>query len=87
MVCSPAGEGRRGKRTDSVVQRRCRRGKQLSPVMDDPAISVQSKHSIHQVCKARVSKETKASSTSDIHHSSCPSCLSVPKIKGDALCL
>ena len=87
MVCSPAGEGRRGKRTDSVVQRRCRRGKQLSPVMDDPAISVQSKHSIHQVCKPRISKETEAFSVPDIHHSSRPSGLSGPEFKGDALCL
>ena len=76
-----------GKRTDSVGQRGCRRGNQLSPVLDDPAVSVQSKHSIHQVCKTRVPKETEASSIPDIHHSSCPSGLSSPKIKGGALCL
>ena len=88
VVCSPGGEGRRReKRLDPVEQGRCRRGTQLSPVLDDPAVSMDSKPSIHQVCKHRVSKETEASSIPDIHHSSCPSGLAGPALEGDALCL
>ena len=55
--------------------------------LDDPAVSMESKPSIHQVCKPRVSKETEASSILDIHHSSCPSGLAGPALEGDALCL
>ena len=88
VVCSPVGEGgRREKRLDSVEQGRCRRGTQLSPVLDDTAVSMDSKHSIHQVCKPRVSKEIEASSITDIHHSSCSSGLAGPALEGVALCL
>ena len=88
VVCSHDGERRRReKRLDLVEQGGCRRGNQLSPVLDDPAVPVQSKHSIHQVCKPRVSKETEASSIPDIRHSSCPSGLPGPEFEGDALCL
>ena len=62
-------------------------GSQLSPALSDTTVSVQSKHSIHQVCKPRISKETEAFSVPDIHHSSRPSGLSGPEFKGDALCL
>ena len=88
MVCSPDGErGRREKSLDPVEQGGCRRGAQLSPVLNDPTVSVQSKHPIHQVCKPRISKGTEASSIPDIHHSSFPSGVSGPEFKGDALCL
>ena len=88
VVCSPSREGgRRERRLDPVEQGGCRRGAQLSPVLDDLAVSVSSEHSVHQVCKARISKETEAPSIPDIHHSSRPSGLAGPALEGDALCL
>ena len=75
------------KRLDPVEQGRCKRGTQHSPVLDDTAVSMESKHYIHQVCKPRVSKEIEASSIPDIHHSSCSSGLAGPALEGDALCL
>ena len=68
---APKEKGRRreyGLGWDPVEQRGCRRGAQLSPVMDDPAAPVGSEHSIREVCKPRVAKETEMSSPRNIHH-------------------
>ena len=68
---APKEKGRRreyGLGWDPVEHRGCRRGAQLSPVMDDLAAPVGSEHSIREVCKPRVAKETQMSSPCNIHH-------------------